>query len=347
MRKDKLLKTEYRLGRPAAGKAIALKDAAGLSGLRIAVLPDFHDGDPELVLNMLKKDVPDLIMIPGDFIIGRFPEELAAREDMRLAIRIRELDPVRFMRRLITRKELPAVHTVEVPRTSALSEPVPGELIMDHAHNAIAFLRGCAAIAPTYVSLGNHEYMLTEHDLEKVRKTGVILVDNEWVEVDLAKNGEKQRILVGGLSAHKVTRYNRYRRICRAEGNVDRYPERDWKVYTSIPSDDTEWMADFEAQEGFKILLCHHPEYWCCKRPWLFRRPIDLVLAGHAHGGQIRIGRKHGLFAPGQGLLAWLIEGVHEGPHGCMVITRGVTNSAWPVPRIGTPCELVYLEVEM
>ena len=45
-----------------------------IGGKRLAVLADFHNGDPEPVLGMLRHDIPDAIMIPGDFVIGYFPE---------------------------------------------------------------------------------------------------------------------------------------------------------------------------------------------------------------------------------------------------------------------------------
>ena len=55
-------------------------------------------------------------------------------------------------------------------------------------------------------------------------------------------------------------------------------------------------LEDFAGEDGYKILLCHHPEYWSLRDPMLRDKRIDLVLSGHAHGGQWRIcGR--GLFA--------------------------------------------------
>ena len=55
-----------------------------------------------------------------------------------------------------------------------------------------------------------------------------------------------------------------------------------------------------EAEPGVKVLLCHRPEDYMHR---LRGAKVDLVLAGHAHGGQIRIGGQ-GLYAPGQGHLS-------------------------------------------
>lgn len=54
-------------------------------------------------------------------------------------------------------------------------------------------------------------------------------------------------------------------------------------------------MDEFERLPGCRVLLCHKPEHYI---KFLRGRDMDLVVAGHAHGGQIRIGSQ-GLYAPG------------------------------------------------
>lgn len=49
--------------------------------------------------------------------------------------------------------------------------------------NALPFLEGCVSIAPTYLSLGNHEWMLDDTDLDSIMSTGVTVLDNSWVEL--------------------------------------------------------------------------------------------------------------------------------------------------------------------
>ena len=68
---------------------------------------------------------------------------------------------------------------------------------------------------------------------------------------------------------------------------------------------------------------------------------VDLVLAGHAHGGQIRIFGQ-GLYAPGQGIFPRYTRGVVDGR---MIISAGAGNPV-PAPRWGNPCEVLQLELD-
>ncbi len=162
---------------------------------------------------------------------------------------------------------------------------------------------------------------MCEEDIAVIRETGVCFLDNGWTE--------HRGAFIGGLTSHHALDYRLYR-----SGRQERYPLRG-KVAHLVREPDTSWLAEFEKQPGYKILLSHHPEYY---PKYLRARPIDLVLSGHAHGGQWRLGSR-GLFAPGQGLFPRLTSGVHDGR---LVISRGLSNTA-PVPRFNNPTELVYL----
>ena len=106
----------------------------------------------------------------------------------------------------------------------------------------------------------------------------------------------------------------------------------------------SDWLSEFERQKGYKILLCHHPEYWSLREPYLLSRRIDLVLSGHAHGGQFRF-LGQGVYAPGQGWFPKFTSGVHGGPNGKLVISCGLSNPARTVPRIFNPTEVVYITI--
>ena len=99
---------------------------------------------------------------------------------------------------------------------------------------------------------------------------------------------------------------------------------------------DTDFLAGFGKMAGCKVLLCHHPEYY----PKLRQYPIDLILSGHCHGGQIRV-RNRGVFAPGQGLFPKYHHGVYDGR---LVVSSGCANTA-SIPRFGNEPEVVILRL--
>lgn len=202
-------------------------------------------------------------------------------------------------------------------------KPDEESLAVSKTTYVLPFLKTCAAIAPTFLSLGNHEWVLHDDDLSAMAETGVTLLDNSYVSLD--------GVLIGGLTSAYLTAYREYRR-----DKPERYPE---KVRGDTPQryePDLGWLDNFCKQDGYKILLCHHPEY---RDRYLKDKPIDMILCGHAHGGQIRLfGR--GLFAPGQGVLPKYTSGVHEN----MIISKGMANTGEPIPRLFNPREVVYIE---
>ncbi len=204
--------------------------------------------------------------------------------------------------------------------------------------NGDRLVREAPRIAPTFFSYGNHEWMLTTADEERITAAGVKLLDNAWT-----KFGE---FVIGGLSSPDVNRYRTFQKEWRDAHHDDTRGNLREEYFKTVDeakriSVDTSWLSEFEAQEEYKILMCHHPEYWVIREPRLEKHPIDLVVAGHAHGGQIRIAGK-GLLSPGQGILPKYTSGVHHGEYGDMVVSRGLANHV-PVPRLFNPRELVVL----
>lgn len=205
--------------------------------------------------------------------------------------------------------------------------------------NAMHFLKESAKIAPVYYSPGNHEWLLNEQDRENIKQTGTVYLDNKMTEF-------RPGIAIAGLSPSIVTDYRKYRKEHPEEGL---YPRHGAHAYDLHDEPETDWLNQLEKYDGFRILLCHYPEYWRLKKPYLCRRNIDLVLSGHAHGGQIRFWhpfRWDGLYAPGQGFLPAYTSGMHRGEYGTMTVSRGLSNTAAPLPRLFNPTELVYIVLE-
>jgi len=187
-----------------------------------------------------------------------------------------------------------------------------GEIVSHE--NAWRLLREAVKIAPTYYSLGNHElcghyykrnfgHRILPENLAKIKESGAVFLDDTYVRVG--------NTVIGGLTTGKT--------------NPDLVPH-------------TGWLDGFASADGFKILLCHHPEYYS---KYLQKYKFDLILSGHAHGGQIRLfGR--GLYAPGQGIMPKYTAGVHDGR---LVIGTGLCNTGGIIPRLFNPREIVTVEI--
>ena len=215
------------------------------------------------------------------------------------------------------------------------SHPADDQSPLDTQENVLPFLRACAAIAPTYLSLGNHEWMLDKDNLAVISNTGVVVLDNRWVK----HNG----VVIAGLTSGYVMDYRRFlATLDEQERAKGRYPKEHTisgiggTVTASQHHPDTAWLQAFSATAPNlpHILLSHHPEYLPLVPP-----SVDLVLSGHAHGGQWRV-FSHGVWCPGQGLCPKYAKGVYEGR---LVVSAGLANTA-KVPRIFNPTETVFIE---
>lgn len=182
---------------------------------------------------------------------------------------------------------------------------------------AAEFVAQAAKIAPCYYVTGNHEARLGEAywTLEKqLTDAGVTVLHDEVV--DLWK-GEGQ-IQVIGLDDPEFT-------------------DRDPSIQTGILETK---LASMELQDGFRLLLSHRPEAFAA----YVAQDMDLVLSGHAHGGQVRLPLIGGIIAPHQGLFPQYDGGVYSAENTVMVVSRGIGNSTFPL-RVNNPPEVVVVQL--
>lgn len=91
------------------------------------------------------------------------------------------------------------------------------------------------------------------------------------------------------------------------------------------------------------LLVSHRPEAfdaYCAAG-------FDLVLSGHAHGGQWRIpGVLNGLLAPDQGFLPKYAGGRYEKDGTVMIVSRGLSRESTLIPRLFNRPELVIVHLK-
>lgn len=183
---------------------------------------------------------------------------------------------------------------------------------------ALAFAEEAVQIAPTYFITGNHEAMVSAQeysDLENgLLEVGVHVLHDK--EITLEQNEEK--LLLVGI-------------------DDPAYADRPGDVGVSMVS---ETINELFTTEGYRILLSHRPEFF----NQYVEAEVDLVLSGHAHGGQFRLPFIGGLVAPGQGLFPAYDSGLYSENKTNMVVSRGIGNSIIPM-RFNNRPEVVLIEL--
>ncbi len=184
---------------------------------------------------------------------------------------------------------------------------------------AFDFVKKAVQIAPVYFVTGNHEANFSHYDQFKtgLETSGVIVLEDEAIQ--LVHNNEMITLI--GLSDPDFT----------IKG--DMFNEVPAMVNTKLNS-----LIDDE--NSYTILLSHRPElfetYVCCG--------VDLVLCGHAHGGQFRLPFIGGLVAPNQGLFPKYDSGLYADGKTNMVVSRGLGNSIIPF-RFNNRPDVVLVEL--
>jgi len=194
------------------------------------------------------------------------------------------------------------------------------DMYRPHISVAVSLGEELSEIAPTYFVTGNHDVKAVgrEELLAGFEKCGVETLKNK--KVILEKDGEKISLM--GIDDPKFLDDT-------MSGNDRENTEKALKN-----------LAE-KSGESFKILLAHRPEMIDVYSSF----KIDLVLSGHAHGGQINIPGKGGVVAPGQGWFPEYYEGLHTVNGTQMIVSRGLGNSAFPF-RINNKPEIIIAELK-
>ena len=215
---------------------------------------------------------------------------------------------------------------------------------------AISFAKEAVKIAPCYYILGNNEVVIDDYEAFEAAlvAAGFVVLHDEAVE--FVYNGESLQLF--GYDDPYLYTYKRKkmaeaaRAVARVSGATS---EEIKKVFFDVAESEAEYEEQIHRRlqaleiekDDFTILLSHRPELY----EEYGKIDADLVLTGHAHGGQIRIDGIGGIYAPTQGLFPKYTEGVFVEGDMHMVVSRGLGNSGFPY-RINNPPEIVIIDIQ-
>lgn len=198
---------------------------------------------------------------------------------------------------------------------------ITGDLIDSRKTNiavALAFAEEAVRIAPCYYVSGNHEARVPEYRELKagLEAAGVTVLDDARVEIEISG---KSITIIGVNDPSFLADY-----LTSDAAVMDR-------KLSVLSSEDA----------SFTILLSHRPELF----DTYAAHDMDLVLTGHAHGGQFRLPLIGGLIAPNQGLFPKYDDGLYSEGNTNMIVSRGLGNSIIPF-RFNNRPEVVLIELK-
>lgn len=195
-----------------------------------------------------------------------------------------------------------------------------GDLFDDDTQNrpterTLSLMRQLSAQYPCYYVSGNHEAWTGEMDA-------------------LYQQTEEAGVTVLRMSSGVLTVRGQRIALC---GIPDPYE----MVFSGAPDTEEQIRQAMENVDSadFTVLLAHRPELLAKYAQF----PLDLVVSGHAHGGQVRIpGVLNGLYAPNQGWFPKLAGGAYTQNGTTLIVSRGLAVRT-RLPRIFNRPEVVLV----
>lgn len=179
---------------------------------------------------------------------------------------------------------------------------------------------------PVYYVVGNHEQTLPDDIrksyLSELKSAGVVVLDNNFCEINRTANGQTDQIRLYGL----VTPMVYYKDIF-----------GEYQRGAHFSARDTRDALGHLDPAYYNILLAHNPLYFPSYRDW----GADLTLSGHIHGGIIQIPKLGGLFSPDMRFFPTYDAGQFTDAGKHLVVSRGLGNNF--LTRINNPEELVVI----
>ena len=193
----------------------------------------------------------------------------------------------------------------------------------------ITLIRQLKKTAPVYYSWGNHEEAYLDRKTSdlyaQLQAAGAHILDKKYEDLTI----KHDQIRIGGLYEYAFA--------VDGEGTMSK---EDMKPKLR------NFLTDFEDTDAFKIMMAHRPDSFIFGQAvdtW----NIDLVTSGHAHGGQVIIPGKGGLYGADQGWFPKYVNGIHHFKKvKNMVITRGLGSDKEKLPRFHNIPEIVVIDLQ-
>jgi predicted MPP superfamily phosphohydrolase len=200
-----------------------------------------------------------------------------------------------------------------------------GDVILNKVSQLYPHLEGLRAMvkkAPVFYVEGNHEDRCCNEMAKLLESIGIIVLYNRRgsFAVGAARRGARPVVSVAGFRDHYYLKKHRFEGVAAL-------------------------MNDIAEAGKFHIILSHQPQIFdlLCKASEKASFS-GLVLAGHTHGGQLRLPFFPTLYAPGQGILPKYGDGWYENGKLKLFISRGVGATHFHI-RLFNPPEAAVIEL--
>ncbi|MCL2421507.1 MAG: metallophosphoesterase [Defluviitaleaceae bacterium] len=203
-----------------------------------------------------------------------------------------------------------------------------GDVVLDAVSQIYPHLDGLKALVkrvPVFYVDGNHEDGCYREMAQLFESIGINVLYNR-----------RSRFAVGRLDKGKSS-------VVSVAGFRDYYHLKKQRFREAIPL-----LDDITSSGDFHIVLSHQPQIFdlLCKRAAKTNAsPSALVLAGHTHGGQLRLPLFPTLYAPGQGILPRYGDGWYHSKRLKLFVSRGIGGTQFPI-RLFNPPEVAVIQLQ-
>ena len=178
--------------------------------------------------------------------------------------------------------------------------------------NSVRLARILPERYPCFYALGNHEFKRSQQDIIKKEMSalGITVLDGKFADFRTGESTIRIHGIDGGF-------YKEQLKTC---------------VNAILP-------------DAYNILLNHYPEEF----PELSKLGFDLILSGHAHGGQWRFPPvlPNGVISPGEGIFPHYTGGLYYENGSQMLVSRGLQRCPRDIiiPRVFNRPEIVFITI--